>query len=128
MLNPFAAPQADLTLQAQGDTVSNLPHCSPTFIAWERLRVVFNGWLTMWCLLVTSVSGAWIEPRLWLLAIEGAIVANVCFCAGPVAEGYASLLGLRGRWVRLFLFIGGTALASVLALATLFSMLLPAPD
>lgn len=41
---------------------------------------------------------------LWL---AGGMLANLCFLAGPLAEGYFAWLGVRSRPVTAGLFIGG---------------------
>jgi hypothetical protein len=51
----------------------------------------------------------------------GAVVANVCFCAGPILEYYLGLAHLRGPWIRGGLFALGSALAILLALGSLMA-------
>ncbi len=82
------------------------------FIAWERLRLVYNGVLAAFALLI------WAR---WPLRagigglIEDAIVANVLFCAGMAAEGYLALIGMPRRPARIAIFGLGTLLAVLLA-------------
>ena len=64
--------------------------------------------------------------RTLMLIAEGAIVANICYFAGPIVETYVRWLGYDGKWVRWFLFVGGTSLTAVLAFASLASLFLPA--
>jgi len=67
------------------------------FFAWEKLRILYNGLLIVAVLIrfefILEVIPFFVEP---------AIYANLCFCAGPVAEGYLCWFGLPRqpcRWV-----------------------------
>lgn len=88
------------------------------FTAWERLRLPYNGLLGL--LVVVHVIGGLLAAEATLpLMARAAVGANVCFCAGPVAEGYLDWLGMprrRGRWLA---FGVGSALSLVLASITL---------
>lgn len=83
------------------------------FVAWERLRLVYNAVL----IAVTLVLGARHlgDERFQIRLVEGAILANALFCAGIVAEGYLALLGFARRPCRITLFALGTLLAAGLA-------------
>jgi hypothetical protein len=89
------------------------------FFAWEKLRVIYN------LILAAIVVGfaLWIGkatfPIFYLLAALAALPANLCFCAGPTLEGYFCWMGFERRASRWFLFVCGTLLAVVLALAAL---------
>ncbi len=63
-----------------------------------------------------------------VLIAEGAIVANLCYFAGPIIETYVRWLGYDRKWVRWFLFVGGTVLTGMLAIATMAFMFLPDQD
>jgi hypothetical protein len=83
------------------------------FVAWEKIRIVYNLILVF---LVTFVFIERFSDRGFLrYLVECAIAANLCFCAGPVAEGYLNLLGVQRRLARLWLAILGFALSSALA-------------
>jgi hypothetical protein len=76
-------------------------------LRWERLRVLYN--LLLVGLVLLPTGGSFQLPSLRevpVLAV-GAVLANLCFMAGPVAEAYLSWLGLRSRWVTAGLFAGG---------------------
>ena len=123
--NPYAAPAADgETAQFQApepETISAI--AKSTFLAWERLRVVYVGLLGA---LTIAISGSAIfQPDLLLPIVIGGIIANICFFAGPAIETYVRWLGYQGKWVRLLLFIGGTLLTALLAIAMLGTLLLP---
>ena len=77
------------------------------FFAWEKLRLVFNFLLfgMMLCYFNPLES-----PFLAGRAVELAVAANLCFCAGPVVENYLCWLAFprkppkRVRW---FMFVIG---------------------
>lgn len=100
------------------------------FIAWERLRVVYVVLLGVFTI-VLAIPGViyngsqLLTFRGLIMIAEGAIVANVCFFAGPILETYVRWLGYDRKWVRWFLFAGGTVLTAILALISLASGLIP---
>lgn len=105
--NPYASP---LTA---GEKTSPADY-REIFFSWEWLRIVFNGVLVSLTLLCGLGSLA--APKFWFTAIFGAIFTNVCFCLGPVLEGYATwLMGRRVRWLRWGLFLLGQSIAATLA-------------
>ena len=90
-----------------------VPDVMSVFFEWERLRVIYNAALVAVVVFITWSNGLLLIIP---LAIVPAILANLCFCAGPVAECYLCWLGVpRGpaRWfvfgVGLCLSIGVTA-------------------
>jgi hypothetical protein len=91
------------------------------FLFWEKLRVLYNLSLTTLVLLVwagllrSSVS----FDTLLVESIVGAVGANVCFCAGPVANAYAYWLGWRHPVVTFILFVTGTVFSMLLVLGLL---------
>ncbi len=94
-----------------------------TFLAWERLRVIYIILLGLLTLLLAGPE--LLRLRTMVMVVEGAIVANICYFAGPIIEIYVRWLGYRGKWLRWFLFISGTLVSAVLAIAAMASMLLP---
>ena len=110
-LNPYAAPQPVVAEASLTRDASLTP-----FLAWERLRVWFNTILV----LVVVVSALpqrelWFSYRLNYYCIEGAILANICFCVGLVAESYLRVVGWWRDPLRWVLFGLGTLLAGLLA-------------
>jgi hypothetical protein len=87
------------------------------FFGWERLRVVYNLILVGTVLPPGFVSGKILHPAFWVFALSEAVGANVCFCAGPVAEGYLCWFGLPRLPVRCALFVIGTMLAVAAAVS-----------
>jgi len=85
----------------------------PIFLAWEKLRLVY---IVILAVVTISISGSqiFVFPTL-LVIIEGAVVANLCYFAGPIIETYLHWLGWKSSWIRWFLFSAGTLLTAFLA-------------
>ncbi|MEZ6077097.1 MAG: hypothetical protein R3C56_15945 [Pirellulaceae bacterium] len=132
--NPYSSPTTDTTIGRKPSTaasgVSIAAVAKPVFIAWERLRVVYVVLLGVFTI-VLAIPGViyngsqLLTFRGLIMIAEGAIVANVCFFAGPILETYVRWLGYDRKWVRWFLFAGGTVLTAILALISLASGLIP---
>lgn len=88
---------------------------------WEKLRVAYNAVLlaeSLFFLAVYSAMGMIRNPGtliLIALAVSG-LGANVCFCAGPVVDGYCHRFGFGSRWTSLVIFVLGTLLSMALTL------------
>lgn len=87
------------------------------FLAWERLRLVYNGLLGLEVLAVKPAVLA--DHTQWGYLVGSALGANVCFCAGAAAEGYLDLLGVPRRIGRWLAFGLGCVLAAGVTLASL---------
>lgn len=86
---------------------SFVPMLRSVFLRWERLRILYN--LVLVCVVLLPTGGSFQLPDLCdlpVLAI-GAVLANLCYLAGPIGEAYLAWLGLRTRWVTALLFFGG---------------------
>ncbi len=104
------------------------------FRDWEKIRILYNVILFVVTigistlifysgysenhsnkniLLVVSLAGA---------AFFGSIIANICYFAGPITESYYQWMGFDFPFPRIFLFIVGTLVASLLAFFTLFEV------
>jgi len=129
--NPYSSPPIDAVAEPSVSVPSTLGGIAKsTFLAWEKLRLVYIGVLAAITLLlaVLDPSKALASPRFWMLVIEGAVIANVCYFAGPVIETYVTWLGFRGRWLRYSLFGLGTLFSCLLAFGAIASFLLPGMD
>jgi len=85
------------------------------FLAWEKLRIYYNLILLAVALGIASLSpDIFAELPFWVVSIVGALGANVCFCAGPVAENYLALVGANRGIVRAVLFGLGCLFACLL--------------
>jgi hypothetical protein len=89
------------------------------FLAWEKLRLVFNAALAIVVLL--SAGSALSEGAFWRFLVGGVLGANVCFCLGPVVEGYLSLLGSDRQAARWVVFSLGMMAGCLLAFLAVFS-------
>ncbi len=94
----------------------------PVFIAWEKLRVVYVAVVGLFVVLLTGPQ--LLKLHTFVTIAGEAILANLCFFAGPCLETYVRWLGYRGRVVRWFLFILGTLFTLFLALMSLAGQLL----
>ena len=105
--NPYASPSSEAKTVTAADF-------RDLFVGWERLRMIYNGVLVSLTLLCGFPSFA--DPRFWSTAMLGAFVTNVCFCIGPVLEGYATLIFRRPmRGLRWGLFLLGQLFAAGMA-------------
>jgi hypothetical protein len=86
------------------------PTAMQVFGAWELLRLVYNLTLVLVVVFWVFFSGHGLHPRVVFSLPKEAVVANLCFCAGPVLEGYLFLIGVPRRRARWGLFIIGTLL------------------
>jgi hypothetical protein len=132
--NPYSSPTTDKSIGRDssavesGSSIATL--AKPVFISWEWLRIVYIlllGALTMMLTIPGAIyNGSQLLTLRGLIMIAvGAIVANVCYFAGPIIETYVRWLGYSRKWVRWFLFAGGTVLTAILALVSLASGLIP---
>lgn len=96
------------------------------FVSWELLRLVYNGVLA---LIVLCLAAAQLRDGAFrAFLFRGALGANVCFCLGPVVEGYFVLAGVERRFARLVVFLGGVALAGFLTFLAIFGWLFRGMD
>jgi hypothetical protein len=85
---------------------------------WERLRLAYNAVLVPWTMfLIAALPGGGTGNPADVFV--GAVLANVCFCLGPVAEMYLVRLGANARAARRWLFALGTAFTALAALLSL---------
>ena len=82
------------------------------FFAWEKLRLVFNG------LLVTIAVAMMIHklafsPLIAILGAYPALLANLGFSLGPIAEGYLCWFGMQRSAARWCVFGLGSLVAAV---------------
>lgn len=112
--NPYAPPQ---TSDAVPASASDRNDVRIVVVAWERLRLVYNGVLFVLGMVVMVLWGS--EGAVLILpgAVLVAIGANLCFFAGPLVELYAMALKRRGPWgrgARLLLFSSGLGFSALL--------------
>lgn len=130
--NPYSSPTPDTPSETaasplSADSIPTLGEIAKqTFLAWEKLRIAYI--VSLGLLTVLLAGPNLTNLRTLIMITEGAIVANVCYFAGPVTETYVRWLGYDRKWVRWFLFGGGLLLTALLVFATMASMLLPDQD
>ena len=85
---------------------------------WERLRLVYNAILIPWTVFLIAIlpGGGTAGP---VEVLVGGAIANVCFCAGPVAETYLVRMGANSQIARGWLFALGTGFTALGALVAL---------
>jgi hypothetical protein len=83
-------------MDAQQAVVTLFDRIRPTLIRWERLRLAYNAILVGFCLTYVGCFAPTLfsSPSFWGVALGGAIVANVCFCAGPTFDAYLYWIGV----------------------------------
>jgi hypothetical protein len=125
LARPPEAPPADETPATV--RIVDLAHpderATTVFLAWEKLRLLYNAILA--AVVCWVGSGLLAHSAFWPQLLMDAFLANVFFCLGPCLEGYICLFGGNGTpraTVRAVLFFLGTLLSVVLALGALFSM------
>jgi hypothetical protein len=120
--NPYAAPIAKLKAPepSPGETYLGL------FLTWEKLRLVFNSILAVETMTLMMLF----PPRRMNVSILVVVavawfVANVCFCLGPVLNGYAYWIGFRHPAVATGLFVAGMILSALLAAVVVVNLHVP---
>lgn len=97
------------------------------FARWERWRIAYNLVLVLLVGFLAFAGGGTDSDwrRFAVQCILGAILANLCYFAGPITEACFQWLGFRHRALMPLLFIAGLVLASGLALMVVTSSLIP---
>ncbi|MCU0711218.1 MAG: hypothetical protein MUC43_04105 [Pirellula sp.] len=125
--NPYAATNtanASISEDTLGEDRSLLGIARNVFLAWEKLRIIYLGILTLFTLFLVGFSG-FLNYSVVMSIVIGAFFANLLYFAGPVIDTYIRWLGYRSSWPRWFMFVCGTLLSLLLALGLLGSQLLP---
>ena len=116
--NPYSSPVSPAAAEdrpaAERESLGTIAR--RTFLAWEKLRLVYIAVLAVFALLfgLLDPSNMLASMRFWMFVLEGAIIANICYFAGPVIETYVFWLGFRGNWLRIVMFVVGTLFSCVL--------------
>ena len=81
----------------------------PIFVKWEKLRIPYNAVLAVVLVLshAPRMGMRFIYPLPLLVWLIGAVLANMCFLAGPTAEAYLAWLGLKSGIITAALFVVG---------------------
>ena len=122
--NPYSSPVVELQPTLPASNPNSLSEIArATFLAWEKLRLIYIGILGIWTLLISGRHIASVE--ILSLVIVGGLISNVLYFAAPIVETYVRWLGYTGNWVRILLFVAGTLVTMIFALGALSSALLP---
>jgi hypothetical protein len=90
------------------------------FLRWERWRIAYNLAL-VGLVIVLAVTFGGSESdwgRFVVQCVWGAIVANICYFAGPITDSYLRWLGIHYRVIAPLLFACGLVFAMGLAAVT----------
>jgi hypothetical protein len=117
--NPYEPPSAPLEAKKTESQRYDLR----LFLDWEKLRLLYNAILGVETLLLLMVMP---PARGKIIAVGAQLVmaclaANLCYCLGPVLNGYSELIGFRGRAVTIVIFSLGMIVAMFLALLSSIS-------
>ncbi|MBN8602387.1 MAG: hypothetical protein J0M26_15240 [Planctomycetes bacterium] len=122
--NPYSSPVVELQPTIPASNPNSLSEIArATFLAWEKLRLIYIGILGIWTLLISGRHIASVE--ILSLVIVGGLISNVLYFAAPIVDTYVRWLGYTGKWVRILLFVAGTLVTMIFALGALSSALLP---
>lgn len=123
--NPYSISEiSDPAASSSSEDAALMTIARKTFLAWEKLRVIYVVLLGIWTLILVGPFGLTNLPTLRLIVL-GAVLANVLYFAGPTIETYIRWLGYRRLWPRVLMFLGGTLLSMILATAALALTMLP---
>ena len=95
-----------------------------TFLAWEKLRVLYVAILAAVTFALTGTH-LFRDFRLVGLCVEGAVLANIAYFAGPVIETYVRWLGYNRDWPRWVMFVLGTLFTIGLAIVAIAMLIFP---
>ncbi len=112
-MNPYRSPGGS---EMPGDDTKSprsakLEELGGLMVTWEKLRLLYNLIGLAPTLFIAVVAQS---PIVELAACV--FVANLCFCLGPLIDGYLTWFGVRQRAVTIILFVLGTMLMLLLAL------------
>lgn len=112
-LNPYRSPGGSLASEEAADSgrPSKFEQLGRLMVTWEMLRMVYNLVGLVPTVLVVLVT----QPPIIEVAFC-AFLANLCYCLGPLIDGYVTWFGFRHRAVTVILFVLGTMSMLVLAL------------
>ncbi len=88
--------------------------------AWEGMRMIYIGVAGFFTLIMSAAARPYrlTDSSYWAMLIGCGIFANICYLAGPTAEGYGRYLGVWQPSFRKLLFYVGLAFTTLLAVLT----------
>ena len=110
--NPYRSPERSTGPEHVDDSRSRSTYekIGRAMATWEKLRLVYNAIGLVPTLIL--VLGATTSPFEIAVCV---LVANACYCVGPVLEGYLVWFGIRSRVATAILFLLGTMVMLLLA-------------
>jgi hypothetical protein len=120
--NPYQSP-------SEGGSIPPDPNpesARSVFLAWERLRCGYNVVLVF--AVLASAGSSLTVFEFWEQVFLGAFAANICFCLGPVVEGYLSLIGAPRRIARWLIFVPGTLFSCLVTVVFVVTWQIPPFD
>ncbi|HBO44448.1 MAG TPA: hypothetical protein DD670_11045 [Planctomycetaceae bacterium] len=123
--NPYAAPEEIRGGDEDDHRLSPFERqclsAGRLFFFWEKLRIAYNVILGLEAaaILAVALSSGNSLGRIVVELVFAGVIANVCFCVGPVINCYVNWLGLRTRIVTWVLFVLGAGFAMFLGLTLL---------
>ena len=120
----------ELTGQTLDATSVRFIRVGRTIVSWEKLRLAYNLILAfvtvLTCGLLLFFSFAPFNVgRLIGTVVVGVIVANACFCLGPLIDGYLSWFGWRSALTTGVLFAIGMLISIPLAVFAVAASTIP---
>jgi hypothetical protein len=104
------------------DSTAANPSAVAVFFAWETLRLCYNATLIIIALAMGSFTGIVGSHLFWAPCIYGAFLCNICFCVGPVIEGYLCWFGANRLAVRCFLFVSAVLLSVAIEIVAVWGL------
>src|SRR5947208_1713621 len=106
-LNPYAAPSAAASWSSDESPWTDRVDFTAIIRRWEKLRLIYNATLVLLVLLLVVIV---FPERLanlvfWFEVLVGAVIANLCYLAGPTLEGYGRYFGIWANFMTLLLFL-----------------------
>jgi len=109
--NPYRSPATTLGHGSDAEC-SKFEELGRLFVCWEKLRIYYNLIGALPALLIVAVRR---DAEAAVTVILGGLGANLCFCLGPLVNGYLLWIGVRDRAVTYILFAAGSGLMLLLA-------------
>lgn len=119
--NPYAAPSSAVSWSSDESPWSDRVDFTAIIRRWEKLRLIYNATLVLLVLLLVVIvfPARLTNVVFWFEVVVGAVIANLCYLAGPTIEGYARYFGLWANFMTWLLFLAGTGLAAILAIGSI---------
>ena len=112
--NPYRTPKAIEPATSEPERDDSSPKYESlgrVLVTWEKLRVIYN--------VIGAVPTALLAvifPEALGELVACAVLANLCYCLGPLVDCYLTWFGIRHNGVTGILFVLGTGVMLVLAL------------